>query len=83
MEENGLKKSKGEIMKQELKIKITLNVLPFGSINYKTAGFEHPLEEKKDEIPRYIEPLSTNIERIEIRYDEGGTYSVPKTTAYS
>jgi len=38
------------------------------------------MEEKEIEMPRYIEPLTTHIEKVEIRYEEGETYSVPKTT---
>ena len=42
---------------------------------------EFSIEEKESEMPRYIEPLTTHIEKVEIRYKEGETYSVPKTTA--
>ena len=80
MEERGMKRNK-EVNKMEPKVKVSLKVVPFGSIIYQTAGLEHPVREKKSEMPMYIEPLTTNIKKVEIRYEEGETYSVPKTTA--
>lgn len=69
-----------EIFEVKPEVKVSLKILPFGSMSYETAGLEHPLQEEESETPRYIEPLTTNIERIEIRYEEGETYSVPKIT---
>jgi len=66
------------------KLEVSLRILPFGSIGYKITGLEHPVGEEEHGRPRYIEPLTTNIEEIEIRYEVGetyGTYLVPKTTA--
>jgi hypothetical protein len=79
MEVSGMKKNK-EAIKMESKVKVSLNIVPFGNISYKITGLEGSTEEKESEIPRYIEPLTTHIEKIEIRYEEGETYSVPKTT---
>jgi hypothetical protein len=61
--------------------KVSLRVLPFGSIIYITAPTVPPMKEQLPDMPRYTEPLTTNIEKIEIRYGEGETYSVPRTTA--
>lgn len=80
MEERGMKRN-NEVNKMEPKVKVSLKVVPFGSIIYQTAGLEHHVREKKSEMPRYIEPLTTDIKKVEIRYEEGETYSVPKTTA--
>jgi len=65
----------------EPKIRVSLKMLPFDTIQYEIKGLEHFIEEKEREMPRYIEPLTTHIEKVEIRYEEGETYSVPKTTA--
>ena len=71
-----------EGIKMESKVKVSLKILPFGSAGYEIPGLERPMKEKEsEEMPRYIEPLTTNIERVEIRYEEGETYLVPKTTA--
>ena len=70
-----------EVIQMEPKVKVSLKILPFGSISYEITGLEHHMEEKEPEIPRYIEPLTTNIEKVDIQYEEGETYSVPKTTA--
>ena len=79
MEASGMKKNK-EVIDKEPKIKVSLKMVPFGTIQYEIKGLEHPMEEEEIERPRYIEPLTTHIEKVEIRYEEGETYSVPKTT---
>ena len=80
MEVNGMKRNKeADVMNP--KIKVSLKILPFGNISYKIAGLEHPIEEKESEMPRYIEPLTTNIEKVDIYYEESETYLLPKTTA--
>lgn len=70
-----------EVIEMEPKVKVSLKILPFGSIRIEIAGQEFSIEEKESETPRYIVPLMTHIEKVEIRYKEGETYSVPKTTA--
>ncbi len=80
MEVSGMKKNK-EVIEMESKVKVSIKILPFGSIRYEIAGLERTTEEKESEISRYIVPLTTHIEKVEIRYEEGETYSVPKTTA--
>jgi len=75
-----MKKNK-EVIDMEPKIRVSLKMVPFGTIQYEIKGLEHFIEEKEREMPRYIEPLTTHIEKVEIRYEEGETYSVPKTTA--
>ena len=74
-----MKKNK-EVVDMEPKIKISIKMVPFGTIQYEIKGFEHPTEKEEIEMPRYIEPLTTHIEKVEIRYEESETYSVPKTT---
>jgi hypothetical protein len=76
-----LRKNDKEIIEMESKVKVSLKILPFGSIHYEITGLERSTEEKESEMPRYIEPLTTHIEKVEIHYEEGETYSVPKTTA--
>jgi hypothetical protein len=80
MEVTGMNRNK-EVIEMEPKVKVSLKILPFGSIRYKIAGQDFSIGEKESEMPRYIEPLTTHIEKVEIRYEEGETYSVPKTTA--
>jgi hypothetical protein len=65
----------------ESRVKVSLNVMPFGSILYQTPRLEQPVQEEEREMPMYVEPLTTNVERVEIRYADVGTYTVPKTTA--
>jgi hypothetical protein len=79
MEVSGMKKNK-EVVEMEPKVKVSLKIVPFGSITYQTAGLELPVREEESDMPRFIEPLTTNIEKVEIRFEEGETYSVPKTT---
>jgi hypothetical protein len=74
-----MKKNK-EVIEMEPKIRVSLKVVPFGSIQYEIKGLERFMEEKEIEMPTYIEPLTTHIEKVEIRYEEGETYFVPKTT---
>ena len=74
-------KKNREVIQMEPKVKVSLKILPFGSISYEIPGLERHMEEKESEMPRYIEPLTTNIEKVDICYEEGETYSVPKTTA--
>jgi len=76
-----MKRNKKEINEMKPVIRISLKILPFGSISYEIPSLECPIEEKESEIPRYIEPPTTNIEKVEIRYEESKIYSVPKTTA--
>ena len=75
-----MKKNK-EVIDMEPKIRVSLKMVPFDTIQYEIKGLERFIEEKEREMPRYIEPLTTHIEKVEIRYEEGETYSVPKTTA--
>lgn len=74
-------KKNREVIQMEPKVKVSLKILPFGSLSYEITGLEHNMEEKQSEMPRYIEPLTTNIEKVDIQYEKGETYSVPKTTA--
>ncbi len=78
---SGMKRNKKEINEMKPEVRIFLKILPFGSISYEIPSLERPIEEKESEMPRYIEPLTTNIEKVEILYEESKIYSVPKTTA--
>lgn len=75
-----MKKNK-EVVEMEPKVKVSLKILPFGNISYEIPSVERPMKEKESEVPRYVEPLTTNIEKVEIRYEEGETYSMPKTSS--
>ena len=62
-------------------IKVSLNILPFGSIKLQLSGAESPIVENETEKPRYTAPLITNIEKVKIHFcEDGETYSSPKTT---
>lgn len=65
----------------EARVKVVLKILPFGSVNYEIIGSDYIAEAEKARMPRYIEPSTTNIENVEIRYEEGAIFSIPKTTA--
>jgi len=65
----------------EPKVNISLKILPFFNFNFETPKFNNIPEDSEVEVPWYTEPLTTNIERIEIRFLESDTYLVPKTTA--
>lgn len=64
------------------RVKVSFNLRPFSSKRIQISGAENPAKEKKTEMPRYVVPSTTNVERIDIHfYEDGGTYSAPKTTA--
>ena len=63
-------------------VKVSLNILPFGSISLQFSGEERLEQGSETEKPRYVEPLVTNLEKVDIPlFENGETYSVPKTTA--
>ena len=80
MEVNGMKKNKMKDLKLEEPLKITIQILPFGQrrLNY-ILGVEKFKE--KEHVPVYIEPTTTNVEIIEVRYGKTREYKVPETTA--
>ncbi|MBI1926856.1 hypothetical protein HYR99_21755 [Candidatus Poribacteria bacterium] len=81
MEVNGEKKNR-EVSKMTPKVKVSVNILPFGSVRFETPETELPVvETKPDIVPQYIQPLTTNVERFEVHYGANETYLVPKTTA--
>ena len=62
-----------------LKIRTRINVLPFGSVNYKSMGppFLNPKQVR--ERPNYHVPLTTNIESLELNFiDE--TFQTPSNS---
>jgi len=65
----------------DCKIKMTLKITPFGSINYEMSTPNKPRKEDLIEMPKYVEPLTTNIQNFDINYEEENTYIIPKTTA--
>ena len=63
-------------------VKVSLNILPFGSIKLQISGVESPIVENETEKPSYVVPVITNVEKVKIHFfEDGETYSVPKTTA--
>ena len=76
---SGTKKNRMEGIKMEQSIKISTHILPFGQmkLNYTPGGKK--IEEKRQP-PAYIEPSTTNIEKIEVLFGEKGAYKVPETT---
>lgn len=77
---NGMKRNRegGEMAP---KVEVSVNLFPFGSMSYEIAGGGKIGGKKKPDIPIYTEPLTTNIDKVEIRLQEDETYSVPKITA--
>lgn len=63
------------------KIKMNLNITPFGKINYQTIAPEKSQGEDLIEMPEYIEPITTNTKVSDINFEEKKTYIIPKTTA--
>ena len=63
------------------KIEISVNILPFGSYNFISKGNPNKIKVKKQPFPKYINPETTDYFTVNILYEEGGTYSVPKTTS--
>ena len=60
-------------------VRTSVNILPFGQIKLRFSSTQIKSEEK--EMPMYIEPQSTNIEKIEIFYEESlKEYKISKTT---
>ena len=63
------------------KIKVSFRVMPFGEMSCELSGHEVTQEEELRELPRYVEPTTTDIESMEIHYIDNDTYVVPQTTA--
>lgn len=62
-----------------LKIKSKINVLPFGSINYKSMGPSFLNPKQLRERPNYRVPLTTDIESLEFKFiDE--TFAIPSNS---
>ena len=60
-------------------IKISVNILPFGQMKLMLSSIGGKFEKK--EKPIYVEPQSTNIEKIEIFYEESlKKYKISETT---
>ena len=59
-------------------IKINVNILPFGQISLLFNSSEEKFKEK--EMPTYIEPRFTSIEKMEIFYEGSKDYKIPETT---
>ena len=65
----------------EPNFKMSVRILPFGSIRYELSGAESVPRQGEVKMPSYTEPITTDIEGIEIRYGDGDNYVVPQTTA--
>jgi len=60
-------------------VKISMSILPFGQMKLLFSSMEEKIEKK--EVPVYVEPQSTNIEKIEIFYEESlEEYKISETT---
>jgi len=72
-----LKRFKGGVMVES--IKISTNILPFGHMELVFRSTEERTSKK--EMPIYVEPRSTNIEKIEIFYERNlKEYKVSENT---
>ena len=60
-------------------IKISVRILPFGEMQLK-FGQSVEIKPAKEEIPMYVEPLTTNVEKVEILYEGGKEYKLSETT---
>ena len=75
-----MKENKKETAKVERSIKVSIHLLPFGHVNLNyILGGEEPIV--KEHPPVYTEPLTTNIENVDMLHSGEGHYHVPKTTA--
>ena len=63
----------------ELKVKMRLKITPFCNVNYEIVTLEKPQKKNLIETPKYVEPITTNIKALDINYEEGNTYIMPKT----
>lgn len=80
MEVNGMKKVDKK-PEQTSSIRFSVNILPFGELSFSMPPSVLPPSGQKEDIPVYVEPSTTGIKQIEISYEEGDTYLVPRTTA--
>ncbi|MHA1311962.1 MAG: hypothetical protein ACTSQO_13690 [Candidatus Helarchaeota archaeon] len=67
--------------KPEIKIKVTINFLPFGSGRIQFIDIKFPSSEKNQVKTNYIEPSITSIEQIETNNNYENNYIVPLTTS--
>jgi len=75
-----MKKNKNDATNAERSINISIHLLPFGhrKLNYILGG-EEPIVKKHP--PVYTEPLTTNIENVDVLHSGERQYHVPETTA--
>ena len=74
-----MKKHKKEAGTMAENIKISVNILPFGQMKLMFGLSGKETENK--EHPTYVEPQTTNVERIEIFYEgKEREYKIPETT---
>lgn len=63
-------------------VNISIKILPCNNFNYDINN-QTALPEKENEeivMPKYIEPLNTYIERVEISFEDSDSYIIPQTT---
>jgi hypothetical protein len=63
----------------QIQTNVNFRIIPFGHALIEVKGHEEQKEEREKEFPVYLEPKTTNPERIEIIFG-GENYAVPKTT---
>jgi len=62
-------------------IRFSVNILPFGKLSFSMPPSVLPPCREKEDMPVYVEPTTTGMGEIEVSYEEGDTYIVPRSTA--
>ena len=65
----------------EPRVRVSLKLVPFGTLSYEILGVPQEAEPAERDVPRYIGPPATSLQHVRIGYQEGKTYSAPRTTA--
>ena len=63
----------------EKEVNINIHLMPFGEIRLRINQAKEDMSEE-EKTPIYIEPSTTNVERVEILYEGGEEYKDPETT---
>jgi hypothetical protein len=70
-----------ELTERKATVKISLKIVPFGSATYEVTIRKPSSDEKERDLPRYVQPLTTSVETVEVPFEGSNTYLIPKTTA--
>ncbi len=62
------------------KVNLSVNIVPFGNITYKSSINGKNTSKKTDESNSYTVPLTTGFGDINISFRKGSNYIVPETT---